>query len=103
MMKHIIEKMSILAMDGGLWGDFTTIFLGITIFVMWNTCLEQKQCKIMVKVGYEFEVNQLNIFSRNNHFEPTKLFYQIHNDHELNINNENKIIGSSKEFFLNNI
>jgi len=47
--------------------------------------------KIMVKVGYEFEVNLLNIVYGNNHFEPSKLFYQTHNDHELNINNENKI------------
>ncbi len=46
MMKQVIVKMSILAMDGGLWGDFTTIFLDITIFAVWNTCLEQKQCKI---------------------------------------------------------
>ncbi len=45
MMKQVIENMSILAMDGGLWGDFTTNFLGITIFAMWNTCLEQTQWK----------------------------------------------------------
>lgn len=45
----------------------------------------------MVKVGYKLEVNPLNIVYGNNHFEPTKLFYQTHNHHELNINNENKI------------
>lgn len=45
MMKQVIENMSILAMDGSLWGDFTTNFLGITIFTMWNTCLEQTQWK----------------------------------------------------------
>jgi hypothetical protein len=65
---------------------------------VWN----KNNAKFMVKVGYEFELNPLNIFYGNNNFESTKLFYQTHNDHELSINNENKIIVGSKEFFLNN-
>jgi hypothetical protein len=46
----------------------------------------------MVKVGNEFEVNPLNYFYGNNHFEPTKLFYETYN-----VNNENEIIVGLRE------
>jgi len=84
--------MSILAIIEGLWGDFTSIFcvsqyLQCRIHV-WN----KSNGEIMVKVGNEFEVNPLNIFYGNNHFEPTKLFYETYN-----VNNENEIIVGLRE------
>jgi hypothetical protein len=52
---------------------------------VWN----QSNGKIIVKVGNEFEINPLNFFYGNNHFAPTKLFYETYN-----VNNENeRIIG----------
>jgi len=66
--KNYIKKMSILGLDGGLWGDFTTIYwifeyLDHSIHV-WNL----KNGQIMVKVEQENESTPLNIIYGNNHF-----------------------------------
>jgi hypothetical protein len=64
-----IKKMSLLALNGGLWGDFTTIYwiskyLQLPIHI-WN----KSNYQIMMKVGNENASHVLNILYENNHFE----------------------------------
>ncbi len=69
--------MSISTLDGGLWGDFTTIYwifeyLDHSIHV-WNF----KNGQIMVKVEQENESTPLNLIYGNNHFELADIYSQI--------------------------
>ncbi len=61
--------MSLLALNGGLWGNFTTIYW-ISKYLqhlihIWN----KNSYWIMVKVGNENGNHALNILYENNHFE----------------------------------
>jgi len=61
--------MSLLALNGGLWGDFITIYwiskyLQFPIHI-WN----KNNCQIMMNVGNENVNHVLNILYANNHFE----------------------------------
>jgi hypothetical protein len=65
-----MQKMSISAVHGGLWGDFTAIkwiadYLKKPIYV-WSIVSEQ----IIAKEGCEFGLEPLHIAFGNSHFEP---------------------------------
>jgi hypothetical protein len=80
-----ITKMSMSACDGGLWGDFTTIFwlsqyLQHPIYI-WN----KTNAQIMMKVGNDYETQILNIIYDNSHFELVEYCFQIMNNANANI------------------
>ncbi len=65
-----IQKMSLHALNGGLWGDFIVIYY-ISIYLqlpihIWN----KNNCWIMMKAGNENANHMLNIIYVNNHFKP---------------------------------
>jgi hypothetical protein len=68
--------MSLLALNGGLWGDFIVFcwishYLQCPIYV-WN---KNNGC-IIVKIQDENNGNTSHIVYKNNHFEPTYTCYQ---------------------------
>jgi hypothetical protein len=83
--------LSILATNGGLWGDFTTIFwiskhLEHPIHV-WNT----NNGWILSKVRNEYNSETLHIVYGNNHFEVATMHNEIINVVNVdncNVNNE---------------
>jgi hypothetical protein len=71
-----MQKMSISAVHGGLWGDFTAIkwiadYLKKPIYV-WSIASGQ----IIAKEGCEFELEPLHIAFENSHFEPIEKLNQ---------------------------
>jgi hypothetical protein len=64
-----IQKMSLPTLNGGLWGNFTSIYWVLKYLQcpihIWNT----NSYRIMMKVGNENSSHVLNILYANNHFE----------------------------------
>jgi len=85
-----IQKMSLAASNGGLWGDFTAIYwisqyLQQSIYV-WN----KNNGQIMVKVGDNMNGITLNIVYGNDHFEHVKLY-----DPTISLQSSNNVLQSS--------
>jgi hypothetical protein len=86
-----MQKMSILATNGGLWGDFSLVFC-IEIFAtcpfhVWN----KNNGRIMSKWANEYNTESLHIVYENNHFEPTDVHNEIAdavNVYNCNVNNQ---------------
>jgi hypothetical protein len=77
-----IQKMSLLALNGGLWGNFTVIYWILEylqrLIHIWN----KNSCWIMVKLGTENASHVLNILYANHHFE-----HAITCDHMIKFSN----------------
>jgi hypothetical protein len=93
-----IQKMSLATSNGGLWGDFTTIYL-ISQYLqqpiyVWN----KNNGQIMVKVGDNMNGITLNIVYGNDHsqlgefYDPTISFQSSNNIVQSSLNNQHFMV-----------
>jgi len=91
-----IQKMSLPPNKGGLWGDFTKIYLQYLQqqIHVWN----KNNGEIMVKIGDNMNGIILNIVYKKNHFEPIELYgptislQSSNNVVQSNLNNQHFVV-----------